>query len=67
MLVQCREKNVRRFTLINDSVPRPRQYPTRSHSSAWHRQDDGTLFRLVTVPPGMDVTEALAQLDGLNG
>jgi hypothetical protein len=30
-------------------------------------QDDGSLVRLVTVPPGMDVTEALAQLDGFNG
>jgi hypothetical protein len=67
MIVLQREKSVRRITWINDSVPRPRQDPTRAHSSGWQKQDDGSLFRWVTVPPGMDVKYALAQLDGLNG
>jgi len=65
-IVLHREKSVRRLTLIID-VPRPRQDPTRVRSSGWQKQDDGSLFRWVTVPPGMDVTYALAQLDGLNG
>jgi hypothetical protein len=30
-------------------------------------QNDGSLLRWVTVPPGMDVKYALAQLYGLNG
>jgi hypothetical protein len=66
LLLLHREKSVRRLTLIID-VPRPRQDPARPHSSGWHRRADGSLFRCVTVPPGMDVTKALAQLDGLNG
>ena len=66
-IVLHREKSVRRITWINDSVPRPRQDPTRAHSSGWQKQNDGSLFRWVTVPPGMDVKYALAELDGLNG
>jgi len=67
MIVLHREKSIRRITWINDSVPRPRQDPTRARSPGWQKQDDGSLFRWVTVPPGMDVKYALAQLDGPYG
>jgi len=60
MIVLQREKSVRRITWTNNSVPRPRQDPTRVRSSGWHGQADGSFFRWVTVPPGMDVKYALA-------
>ena len=63
-LLERRFAGRRRIDLVS-SVPRPGD-DGGIHIGAWIECDDGSLFRLSTLPPGMTIEEAEQIVSGLD-